>query len=85
MEFCYQSWNFTNFAPEFYHILYVFFATTKDLSIDVEIFHFLMLSEKCCECKIKKIDGHRKLRNGHGKICCQVCGNPVIRGHVFHV
>ena len=32
MEFCYQSWNFTNVVPEF--------ATTKKTSIDVESPHF---------------------------------------------
>ena len=35
MEFCDQSWNFTNFAPEFYQIC-TFFATIKKLSIDVK-------------------------------------------------
>ena len=35
MEFCDQSWNFTNFASEMYQIC-TFFATIKKLSIHVE-------------------------------------------------
>ena len=44
MEFCYQSWNFTNFAPELYQIC-IFFATNKKLSMDVES-TFLTFSAK---------------------------------------
>ena len=43
MEFCYQSWKFTNFTPELYQIC-MLFATTKNLSIDVESLHFLMFT-----------------------------------------
>ena len=32
---------------------------------------------------MEKRDGHEKLRNGHGKIFCQVCGNPVQYNIVF--
>ena len=67
MEFCYQSWNFTYFAPELYKIC-MLFATTEKLSIRVESPHFPMFSTKCRECKIEKRDGHGKLRNGHGKV-----------------
>ena len=35
MEFCDQSWNFTNFAPKF-----VFFVTIKKLSSNLESPHF---------------------------------------------
>ena len=35
VEFCYQSWNFTNFAPELYQI-----CSIKKLGIDVERPHF---------------------------------------------
>ena len=67
MEFYDQSGKFTNFATESYQI-YMLFATTKKLSIDVESQHFLMFSVKCRKCKIEKRDGHEKLRNGHGKV-----------------
>ena len=50
MEFCDQSWNFTNFAPELYQICNSF-VTTKKLSSDLESPHFPMFSRKCCECK----------------------------------
>ena len=36
--------------------------------MDVESPHFLMFSARCRECKINKRDGHRKLRNGLGKV-----------------
>ena len=75
MEFCYQSSNFvishqifTNFAPELHQIC-TFFATTKKLSINVESLHFQTISAKHRKCKIEK-------RDSHGKIFCQVCGNP---------
>ena len=35
MEFCFQSWNFTNFVQKFTKFA-CFFATTKKLGIDVE-------------------------------------------------
>ena len=57
-------------------IKFVFFPTTKKLSVDVESPHFLTFSAKCCECKIGKRDGHGQSRNGHGKNVCQVCANP---------
>ena len=57
MEFCYQSWNFTNFAPKFYQIC-MLFATPKELSNDVENPHFLTFSAKHRRCIIAKIDGH---------------------------
>ena len=47
MEFCHQSWNFTNFGPELYQIC-MFFATAKKLSMDVESPHFPTLSTKHC-------------------------------------
>ena len=64
MEFCYQSWNFTNFAPEMY-VICKKFATTEQLSICVESLHFPVFSVKCR--KIEQKNGHGKLRNGHGK------------------
>ena len=67
MEFCYQSWNFTNFAPELYEIC-MYFATTEKFRICVESPYFPMFSAKCCDCKIEQGDGHGKLRNGHGKV-----------------
>ena len=41
MEFCDQSWNFTNFALKFYQIC-MFFVTAKKLSINLERPYFLM-------------------------------------------
>ena len=79
MEFCDQSWNFTNFAPELYQICN-FLVTTKKLSSDLESPHFLTFSVKRRECKIGKRNGHGKSRNGYGKVMekifCHVCGNP---------
>ena len=66
MEFCDQSWNSTNFTPNF--IKFVFFVTTKKLSRNLESPHFLTFSAKCCECEIRKGYGHGKLRNGHGRV-----------------
>ena len=67
MEFCDQSWNFTNLAPNFYQIC-MNFATTKKLSSNLESPHFPIFSPKCRECKIGKRDSHGKSRNGHGKV-----------------
>ena len=53
MEFCSQSWNFTNFAPELDQIC-IFVATTKKLSIDVESPLFLTFSAKRRKCKINE-------------------------------
>ena len=55
------------FAPELYHI-YMFFATTKKLSINVESLHFQMFSTKCHKYEIDKRNGHRRLRTSHGKV-----------------
>ena len=51
MEFCDQSWNFTNFAPKFYQIC-IFFVTAKKLSSNLESPHFQTFSAKYCKCKI---------------------------------
>ena len=67
MEFCHQSWNFTNFAPKLYEICSSF-ATTEKLSICVESLHFPVFSAKCREYKIEKRDGHVKLRKCDGKV-----------------
>ena len=52
------------------------FVTAKKLSSNLESPHFPMFSAQCCKCKIGKRHGHGKSRNGHGKMFCQVCGNP---------
>ena len=64
MEFCYLSWNFTNFAPELYKIC-KFFATTEKLSNRVESrqLQFPVFSAKYRDCKIEKRDGHGKFGN----------------------
>ena len=66
MEFCCQSWNFPNFGHKFYQIG-MFFVTIKELSMNVESLHFLTFSAKHSKCKMDKIDGHGKLRDGHAK------------------
>ena len=76
MVFCDQSWNFTNFASRIVPNLHFFFFTTKKFSSDLESLHFPTFSAKHRKCKIGKRDGHGKSINGHGKIFCQVCGNP---------
>ena len=45
----------------------MFFVTAKKLSSNLGSPHFLMFSEKCCECKFGNRDAHGKSRNGHGK------------------
>ena len=67
MEFCDQSWDFTNFPCRFYQIC-IIFVTAKKLSSYLESLHFLMFAAKCRECTIGKRDGHGKSRNGHGKV-----------------
>ena len=66
VEFCDQSWNLSNVAPEL-HQMCTFIATTKKLSINLESPHFPTFTAKCYKCKIEKRDGHGKSRNGHGK------------------
>ena len=78
MEFCDQSWNFTNFDPKLCQIC-ILLVPTKKFSSDLESLHYPMFSAKCCECKIggkiKKWSG-----KSQGKIVCQVCGNPELTG-----
>ena len=75
-----KSWNMKNWPkflithgilpilpPSF--IKFVFYlVTTKKLSRDLESLHFLTYSAKRRKCKIRKIDGHGKSRNYHGKV-----------------
>ena len=77
MEFCYQSWNFTNVAPKLYKIC-MFLVTTEKLSICVESQHFLVYSAKCRKCKMEKRDGHGKLKNCHGKYFVKSVGTLFI-------
>ena len=67
MEFCAQSWNFSNFAPKLCQIC-IFLASTKKLSSDLESPHFLTFSAKRRKCKIGKKYGNGKPRNRHGKV-----------------
>ena len=67
MEFCDQSWNFTNFASLILPNLY-FLVITKKLSSNLETPHFLTFSTKCRECKFGKRDAHGKSRIGHGGV-----------------
>ena len=66
MVLCYQSWNFSNFAPKLYQI-HMFFDTTEKLSNDVESPHFPTFSAKNTKFKTEKRDGHGKLKNGQEK------------------
>ena len=74
----YQSWNFTNFVPQFHQIC-IFVVTAKKLSSNLERLHFLTFSAKCRECKIRK-RWLWKIKKwswkSHGKIFCKSCGNP---------
>ena len=54
MEFCDQSWNFTNFNPELYQMC-MSFATTKKLSIDVESLIFQRVF-----CKMKQMQNREE-------------------------
>ena len=67
MEFCDQSWNFTNFDPKFYQNC-IFFVPATKLSSNLESPDFPTFSAKYCKCKIGKRDGHGKSRNGHRKV-----------------
>ena len=51
MEFCDQSWNFTNLVPKLCQIC-IFLVPTKKFSSNLESPHFPMFSAKCLECKI---------------------------------
>ena len=96
MEFCYQSWNYANFAPNLY-VSCMLFATTEKLSLCVECPHFPMFSAKCRECNIKKRNGHGKLRNDHGEVMEKYivksvgtllwfhCASPIIRDGSFQI
>ena len=54
IEFCDQSWNFTDFTPEFYHVCFFFVDIKKlrNLDISLESPHFLTFSAICCQGKI---------------------------------
>ena len=68
--FCDHSWNFINFVPRLCNFV-CFDATTKKSSIDIKSLHFQTFSAKRCKCKIKKRDGHVKIKKwswkSHGK------------------
>ena len=69
IELCYQSWKFTKCTK------FMFFATAKKLSIDVESLQFLTFSAKGHESKISKGDGHHgKMTNGHEKVMGKYLG-----------
>ena len=76
--------KFYQFCPLILQNLY-FFVTTKKLGSDLERLHFQMFSAKRRKFKIGERDGHGKSRNGHGKICCQICGNPVPDLHIPYI
>ena len=58
-----------------YATFVLFFITTKKLNSDLESPHFSNFSATCHKFQIGERDDHRKSRNGHGKVFCQVCGN----------
>ena len=69
--------EFYQFCPRIV-LYYSFLVTFKKLSSDLESPHFPIFSAKRRKCKFRKRDGLGKSRNGHGKIFCQVCGNPAL-------
>ena len=79
MEFCYESWNFTNFATKVHEVC-MFLATTEKLSTHVESPQFPQFSMKCRKCKNQQQRWSWKIEKwswkSHEKIFCQVCGNP---------
>ena len=81
MEFCYQSWNFSNFDPKMHQIC-MFFVTTKKLSIIVESLHFPP------NAKLRRemvMENWQMVMEKSWKICCQVCGNRTpIPPHLGH-
>ena len=64
MEFCYQSWNFTNFPPKLYEMC-MSFAATKKISIRVEVCIFQCFLQNASNMENDNRDGHGKLKNGH--------------------
>ena len=75
VEFCDQSWNFTNFAPEFYQIC---FADNKKLSVCLESLHFLTFSAKCRKCGLL---AEKRSWKSYGKFVekfCKICRDPVL-------
>ena len=79
MELCDHLWNFINFAPELYQMC-MFFASTKNLSINVDSLHFLTFSAICPRMQNREERQSWKTEKwswkSHGKICCLVCRNP---------
>ena len=71
MEFCDSVMELYQFCPQFVLNLHFF-----DHHSDLESLHFLTFSAKRHKFKIGERVGHGKSRKGHGKIFCQVCGNP---------
>ena len=59
------------FTLEIYQIC-MYFGTIKKFSIDVERPYFTSFLQK----RKQSWSTHGKIRNGHGQIVCQVCGNP---------
>ena len=85
MEFCYQSWNSTNFTPELYQIC-MFFATAKKLRTNVESQRvFFTSSTKCLKCQIDNRDVHEKSRNGHRKNILSSLWEPCSYTYTFFV
>ena len=60
MEFCDQSWNYTNFVSEFYQIC-TLFADLEKFSISLESPHFWTFSAKCANAKFWQRDDYGKI------------------------
>ena len=69
MTFFNQSWNVTNFAPEFCQIC-AFFADVKTFSI-----HFIGSLQNVVNGRFGQRDCHGQLRNDHGEVMEKSCKN----------
>ena len=82
IEFCAQSWNFTNFANKLYQIC-IYLATTKKLSSDLESPHFPEVFRKTSRNaksgRNMVVENQEMVMEKSWKNIFQVCGNPAMR------
>ena len=68
MEFCDQSWNFTNCDYAFF-----FFADIEKPSVSLESLNFPHI---VANAEFEQRDSYEKLRNGHGKVLGESLWEP---------
>ena len=76
MVFCDQSWNFTHSAPKLYYICKFLDATKQQSKKSA----FSDISAKRRKFKLGRemvMENEEMVMESHGKIFCQVCGNPL--------